>query len=82
MDLDDVIGEIQEACEEPSIPRRVRDALAKISAELGRGGQDAAIKVTSAIYELDDIANDVNLPVHAKTILWDVISHLESLKST
>jgi uncharacterized protein (UPF0147 family) len=81
MDLEDVCREIQEACVDQSVPRRVRDVLSKISGELNKGGQDSAVKITSAIYDLDEIANDVNLPVHAKTLLWDIISHLESIKS-
>ncbi|MFH1788969.1 MAG: UPF0147 family protein [Candidatus Altiarchaeota archaeon] len=81
MDLDDIIDEVQEASEDQSIPRRVREVLARVCQDLKAEDQDTAVKVTSVIYELDDIANEVNIPVHAKTLLWDVISHLEAVKS-
>ena len=43
-------------------------------------GQDVAVRVTSAIYELEDITNDINIPMHAKTALWDLVSDLEAIK--
>jgi len=42
--------------------------------------QDVAVRVTSAIYELEEVANDINIPTHAKTALWDLISNLEAIK--
>lgn len=80
MRLDDVLEEIGEAVSDHSIPRRVRESLSQIAEDLKEDGTDSAVKVTSAIYALEDIANDVNIPVHAKTALWDIISHLEGLK--
>ncbi|MFH1835940.1 MAG: UPF0147 family protein, partial [Methanobacteriota archaeon] len=69
-------------CEEGSLPRRVREALSKVADDLKLTGEDSAVQVTSAIYELEEIANDVNIAVHAKTIIWDIISTLESLKTS
>lgn len=81
MELDDIITEVNEAVEDQSIPRRLREALARVSRDLKAEDQDYAVKITSVIYDLDEMSNDVNIPVHAKTFLWDVISHLEALKS-
>lgn len=80
MNLQDVIEKIDEKSEDYSIPSRVRNKLKEISADLRNGEQDIAIRVTSAIYELDDTVNDINLPMHAKTVLWDILSDLEAIK--
>ncbi len=80
MDLVAVVGKIDETLKNNPMPKRVREGLAGIKEELSKKNQDAAIKITSAIYALDEIANDVNIPMHTKTILWDIISDLESLK--
>ncbi|HEX54932.1 MAG: hypothetical protein DRO90_00195 [Candidatus Altiarchaeales archaeon] len=80
MDLDEVIQKIDEKSEDYSIPTRIRNALKKVSAELKRDEQDLAVRVTSAIYELDDIVNDINIPLHAKTVIWDIISDLEAIR--
>ncbi|MFH1721571.1 MAG: UPF0147 family protein [Candidatus Altiarchaeota archaeon] len=80
MDVDKVIGKIDETLEGYPMPKRVKASLMQIKEQIVDDKQDMAIRVTSAIYELDEIANDVNIQMHAKTALWDIISDLESLK--
>jgi len=80
MDLSGVLGEMDEMALDYSVPRRVRNTLSKVASDLKKDGQDVAVKVTSAVYDLDEIANDVNIPMHVKTGLWDIISHLEAMK--
>jgi uncharacterized protein len=38
------------------------------------------MRVASAVYVLDDLANDPNLPTHGRTAIWSIISGLESLQ--
>ncbi|MFC2154295.1 UPF0147 family protein [Candidatus Altiarchaeota archaeon] len=80
MDANDVIVKIDETVNNHSMPKRVKASLSKVKEEIVDEKQDLAVRVTSAIYELDEIANDVNIPMHAKTALWDIISDLEALK--
>ena len=35
------------------------------------------VRATGAIVILDDLANDPNIPLHGRTIIWNVISQLE-----
>ena len=37
------------------------------------------VRATGAIVILDDLANDPNIPLHGRTIIWNVISQLEVL---
>ena len=78
--MNEVLGEIDEVTADHSIPKRIRDALAKISKDLKEKKQDPAVKLTSAVYEIEEISNDVNIPMHVKTVLWDIISSLEAVK--
>ena len=80
MDVTDIISKMNDALKDRSMPRRVRETINRISTELTDGKHDMAIQITSAIYELDAIATDINIPMHAKTILWDLISDLEALR--
>lgn len=80
MDLDQVIEKMGEASQDYSMPARVRRTLDEVAAELMGDDQDTAVKVTTAIYNLDDIVEDVNISMHAKTVLWDIISDLESIR--
>jgi hypothetical protein len=36
--------------------------------------------MSSAIYDLDSVSNDINLPMHARTLVWNLLSELERLK--
>jgi len=80
MNLDEVIQEMDETLSDPSTPARIKRALEKISTDLKEKNPDTAIKVTTAIYELEEVVDDINIPMHSKTMLWDLISDLESIK--
>jgi hypothetical protein len=65
--------------EDTSVPRNIRKALDDAKQKiLGQEKMDVA--VTSAIYILDDISNDINMPSHARTEIWQIISELESIR--
>jgi len=78
--LDDVLVEIEETLKDHSIPRRIKDGLRDIKDDLAKPEPELALRATSAVYALDELSNDVNIPMHAKTMLWDIISDLEALK--
>jgi uncharacterized protein (UPF0147 family) len=80
MDLENVIEKMGETSQDYFMPRRVKMILRNIGEDLKSGDQDLAVRITSAIYRIEEIANEINIPMHAKTALWNIISDLESLK--
>jgi uncharacterized protein (UPF0147 family) len=62
------------------MPKRIKVILSQIKSDLSKDNKDLEVIVTSAIYALDEATNDVNIPMHAKTVIWDIISDLEALK--
>ena len=80
MEVKKVIEKIDDLIEDHSMPKRIKVVLEKIGKDLKSDDQDVAVRVTSAIYELEDITNDINIPMHAKTALWDLVSDLEAIK--
>lgn len=80
MDIDKVIGKMDESSQDYFMPKRVKIILKNVGEELKREDQDLAVRVTSAVYRIEEVANDINIPMHAKTALWDIISDLEALK--
>lgn len=80
MDLKKVIEKIDETSQDYFMPRRVKIILKKVGEELKREDQDLAVRITSAVYRIEEVSNDINIPMHAKTALWDIISDLEALK--
>lgn len=80
MELAAVLGKIDETSQDYSMPRRVKSVLKKVGDDLKNNGQDMSMRITTAIYGIEEVAGDINIPMHAKTQLWDIISDLEALK--
>ena len=80
MDVDGIFTKIDDIVDDFSIPKRVKSALAQIKVDLQKDNSEKDVVITSSIYILDEITNDVNISMHAKTVIWDIISDLESLK--
>ena len=48
--------------------------------ELLNGETETQIKVSKALNELEEIADDVNLKSYTRTQVWNVVSALEKIK--
>ncbi|MFH7880961.1 MAG: UPF0147 family protein [Candidatus Aenigmatarchaeota archaeon] len=62
-----------------SIPRNVREAVEMAKNALNSNKEDE-LKTNEAIYILDEIVNDPNLPIHGRTMIWNAVSLLEQIK--
>src|SRR5205807_280356 len=63
-----------------SVPRNIRRGAAEAKARLAKKNEALDLRVTSAIMIMDDLANDPNIPLHGRTLIWNVISQLETVK--
>ena len=79
-------GQIEEVCEileyiadNNTVPRNIREAAGESSASLKDEEQDQSVKISTVLGKLDEISNDPNIPVHARTLIWEVLSKLESI---
>jgi len=80
VDVKAVIGKIDEVLADYSMPKRIKVVLTQVKSDLSKDNKGLDVTVTSAIYSLDEITNDVNISMHAKTVIWNIISELEALK--
>ena len=62
-----------------TVPKNVRLKIEKIMRVLNEEA-DMDIKVSKALNELEEIADDVNLQSYTRTQIWNVISALEKTK--
>jgi uncharacterized protein len=69
-----------ELADDVSVPRNVRRGAVSAREELGKATAPLDVRIASAVYVLDDLANDPNLPTHGRTAIWSIISSLESLQ--
>lgn len=64
-----------------SIPKNIRRAASEAGEILEEDPDDAVVKISKALNKLEDVISDPNIPVHARTQIWNVASQLESATS-
>ena len=70
---------LDQLAEDTSVPRNIRRG-AKEAKELLLGQKDALdVRAASASFILDELANDPNIPLHGRTLIWNIISQLETV---
>lgn len=62
------------------VPRNIRRMVEEAKNKIKGEKKELALNISSAIYMLDDISNDINMPSHTRTDIWTIISELEALK--
>ncbi|MGB0653431.1 MAG: UPF0147 family protein [Thermoplasmatota archaeon] len=65
--------------EDSSIPRNIRGAAEKAKALLADASEPLDVRKAKAISTLDEMSNDPNLPLHGRTLMWNIMSQLETL---
>lgn len=62
-----------------SVPRNVKTALEEAKKALEQN-TSYSVRSSTATYKIDEISNDINLPPYARTVIWNMLSLLESIK--
>ncbi len=65
--------------EDQSVPRNIRKGATDAKARLLDTKEAMDVRAAGAINILDDLANDPNVPLHARTLIWQIISQLETV---
>lgn len=78
--LKQIMDVLDQIAEDTSIPRNIRRGAADAKARLTKKDEALDLRVTSAIMLMDDLANDPNIPLHGRTLIWNIISQLETVK--
>ncbi len=75
-----IVSSMDMMLEDTSIPRNVRASIQKAKDKLTKI-EDKDTALSGAVYALEEISNDINMPMHARTMVWNLISELEGMKS-
>jgi uncharacterized protein (UPF0147 family) len=62
-----------------TIPKNIRKA-AEDSKNILTSENVDEVKISTALSILDEVTNDPNMPVYARTKIWNVVSILEQLR--
>ena len=66
--------------EDNSVPRNIRKAAEESNEILNNPNEDSTVRASTVISILDEISNDPNIPIHARTLVWEILSELESIR--
>ena len=78
--LQRIVETLVQLSDDNSVPRNVRRGAQSAKEELTKPRSPLDVRIASAVYVLDDLANDPNIPTHGRTAIWSIISNLESFQ--
>ncbi|MEE9115755.1 MAG: UPF0147 family protein [Thermoplasmata archaeon] len=78
--LRQVMDVLDQLAEDTSVPRNIRRGASEAKDLLLKGEDALDVRVASAIFMMDELANDPNIPLHGRTLIWNIISQLETVK--
>ena len=76
---EEIISLLSELSDDPTIPRNIRRGITHAKETLTQEEKPLDVRVASAVYELEDISGDPNIPVHGRTMVYMALGKLESL---
>lgn len=79
MDMKEISEMLGGLVNDSTIPKNIRKALSEAKGRLD-SDEDASVKLSAAIYLIESITEDINMPAHARTQIWAIMSALESQK--
>jgi uncharacterized protein (UPF0147 family) len=70
---------MEEVLADSSVPKNIRRAISEAKERL-EGDDELVVKISAATYLIESISDDINMPPHARTQIWAIMSALESVK--
>ncbi len=67
--------------DDTSIPRNIRRGASECKDLLIKSEDEIDVRIASSIFKLEVLADDPNIPLHGRTMIWNIISRLESIKN-
>lgn len=77
--IDNCVLMLQHIMEDSTIPRNIRRVADETRQLLMNDSKELGLRAAEAISKIDEISNDPNMPVHARTRIWELVSQLETI---
>ena len=77
MDINEILSVVSQIEQDSTVPKNVKPKIKEIIAILQQD-LDAAVRSNKILQELDDIADDPNMPAYTRTQIWSIVSALET----
>ncbi|MGQ0535131.1 MAG: UPF0147 family protein [Methanobacteriota archaeon] len=79
--LTQMIAVMDQLIDDTSVPRNIRRGADNAKKLLLNNKEALDVRVASAVSILDELANDPNIPLHGRTLIWNIISGLETISA-
>ena len=76
-EFEPVMRILDEIINDRTVPKNIRAAAEESKANLNNNSDTWELRISTAIHILDEITNDPNMPLYARTKIWNVVSALE-----
>lgn len=70
---------LQMMSEDPTIPRNIRRTADETLKILTDEKKSMSLRAASALSKIDEVSSDSNMPMHARTKVWEIASTLEAI---
>lgn len=77
--MNELVEELVGILEDTAIPKNIRQKIESAIAALQEEGVEKSIRANKALQELDDLAENPNIPSYIRPQLWNVVSQLETV---
>lgn len=81
-DIKNITDVLDFLASDDSIPKNIRRGASEAKTRLLDAKEAMDVRATGAMTILDDLANDNNTPLHARTLIWKATSELEGLAAS
>jgi hypothetical protein len=76
-DLTQILSMLDLVINDRTVPKNIRKAAEDSKNILGDDKQTIEVRISTAIHILDETINDPNMPMYARTKIWNAVSLLE-----
>jgi len=78
--IKEIMGLMDLMIDDSSVPKNIRKVVDEARTHL-RSNEELPTKISSAVQSLVGVSEDINMPMHARTQVWTILSALESIKT-
>ena len=80
MDTKNIMYILKDVLDDGAVPRNIKNTVGGVIESLENIKDKPELVLTTAIYSLDEVLNDINMPFHTRTEIMSAVSELERLK--
>ena len=77
--LKQIMSLMENLVSDTSIPKNIRKNVKEARDRLATN-EEPVMRASSAIYSLSEVGEDINMPIHARTQIWTILSALETIR--